>query len=94
VRDGKQAVGLATRACELTGWKNANWMNTLAAAYAEVGEFTKAVETLKQALTLPGGEKQYGPEFRWRIALYERKQPYRDPALVARETSPPPRAGK
>ena len=39
VRDGKQAVLVATRTCELTQWKNANDLDTLAAAYAEVGRF-------------------------------------------------------
>src|SRR5262249_13404605 len=34
-RDGKRAVAEATRACELTNWKNAARLDTLAAAYAE-----------------------------------------------------------
>jgi serine/threonine-protein kinase len=93
-RDGKEAVELATRACELTGWKYAYFLNTLAAAYAEVGEFEKAIETQKKALALPGAEKQYGPEFRTRIAQYERKQPYRDPSLVPHELALPPRVRK
>jgi serine/threonine-protein kinase len=94
VRDGKEAVRLATRACELTGWKNAGYVDTLAAAYAEVGEFEKAVETQKKALTLPNAEKQYGPEFRAHLALYEQKKPYRDPKLAPRELAPPPRTRK
>jgi Flp pilus assembly protein TadD len=88
VRDGKRAVELATRACELTEWKNAVFLDALAAAYAEVGEFEKAIETEKKALALPNAEKQYGTKYRNRIALYERKQPYRDPKLVPRELAP------
>jgi serine/threonine-protein kinase len=84
VRDGKRAVELATRACELTEWKNAVFLDTLAAAYAEVGEFEKAIEVLKKALGLPNAEKQFGPEFRERLALYEKKKPYRDPKLSPR----------
>jgi serine/threonine-protein kinase len=94
MRNGKRAVELATRACELTGWKNATCLDTLAVSYAEVGEFEKAIETEKKALALPNTEKQYGPEFREHLAHYEKKKPYRDPDLALRELAPPPRAGK
>ena len=43
-RDGKQAVELATHACELTGWKAAYELGTLAAAYAEAGDFDAAAK--------------------------------------------------
>ncbi|UCG58872.1 MAG: protein kinase, partial [Phycisphaerales bacterium] len=38
-RDGAKAVEHATKACELTNWKNPNWIDTLAGAYAEKGDF-------------------------------------------------------
>src|SRR5262249_31771065 len=59
VRDGKQAVEVATRACELTGWKNPVCIAILAAAHAEAGDFDKAVELQKKALAFPAHEKQY-----------------------------------
>ena len=52
LRNGKEAVKLATRACELT--KNANpvTLATLAAAYAEVGQFEKALSISRQSKSL------------------------------------------
>ena len=42
VRNGKKAVESAANACELTAWKNADYLDTLAADYAEAGDFAAA----------------------------------------------------
>ncbi len=89
VRDGKQAVEHAVRACELTGWKKPDYLDTLAAAYAEAGDFARAVEYHKKALSFPAFEKADGAKARQRFDLYSRKQPCRDPALAARPTLEP-----
>jgi tetratricopeptide (TPR) repeat protein len=94
VRDSKQAVEHATRACELTKWKNPTFIDTLAGAYAEAGDFGKAVEYQKMAVNLATRNKQLEAELLSRIGLYERKQPYRDPTLVPRVVAPPPRPVK
>ena len=52
LRNGSQAVELAQRANQLTGDNNPNLLCTLAAAYAEAGRFTEAVETAQRALQL------------------------------------------
>src|SRR5262249_27805993 len=82
VRNGKQAIEHATRACELTRWKVPNPIATLAAAHAEAGDFSRAVEFQTKALAFPAYEKAAGRGGRERLDLYERKMPYRDPALV------------
>jgi hypothetical protein len=41
-RNGAQAVADARQACEMTGWKRADILDTLAAAYAETGDFEQA----------------------------------------------------
>jgi Flp pilus assembly protein TadD len=75
VRDGKQAVEYATRACELTAWKNADFMATLAAAFAEAGQFERALELAERALKLASDEGK--EEMRSRIALFKDGKPYR-----------------
>jgi hypothetical protein len=49
LRNGREAVQLASKAVELTDQQQAVFIETLAAAYAEDGQFAKAVETAKQA---------------------------------------------
>ncbi len=49
-RNGPEAVRLAEKACNLTQYKEDSYLDTLAAAYAEAGQFDQAVETAKRAL--------------------------------------------
>ena len=48
-RNGKEAVRLAERACQLTQYKEAFPLKTLATAYAEAGRFDDAVVTVQKA---------------------------------------------
>jgi tetratricopeptide (TPR) repeat protein len=76
-RDGKKAVDSATKACEITEWKEANLLDTLAAAYAEAGDFDSAVkwQTNANALNLDAQAKTKGEA---RLKLYQEKKPYRE----------------
>ncbi len=52
LRDGALAVAEATRACELTKWKGAEFLDTLAAACAEVGGFEAAAKWISDAIAI------------------------------------------
>jgi tetratricopeptide (TPR) repeat protein len=75
-RDGKRAVELATEAYRGTRPEEPIFCSALAAAYAEAGDFARAVELQERALqlTLIPDERE---ELRARLSLYEEKKPYR-----------------
>jgi tetratricopeptide (TPR) repeat protein len=82
-RDGNRAVADASRACELGGWKYPGQLDLLAAAYAEAGEFDKAIEWQTKALQA-SHDDQKRTGYSARLKLYEEHKPYRFdlPALV------------
>lgn len=91
-RDGKQAVELATKACELARWRDAQGLDTLAAARAEAGEFDKALEAEKRAIELATAQEK--PQLEQRLKLYEAKQPYREEASALKGDAAPPKDAK
>ena len=76
-RDGKRAIELATKACELSQWKDAHILDTLAAAYAEAGDFNQAAKWQSQASNPPDPLAEIRSEMGQRLELYRRRRPYR-----------------
>jgi tetratricopeptide (TPR) repeat protein len=90
-RNGNWAVDEATRACDLTRWQDPDCLDTLAAAYAEVGDFASAINWQNQAIKLVrqnvksllqqkasnfGGRRGIG--FEDRLVFYKSKRPTRE----------------
>jgi tetratricopeptide (TPR) repeat protein len=79
LRDGKLAVEFAEHACALTQNKSAGALDTLAAAYAESGQYSDAVNTAKKAVELAQtiGDKKLAEEIGARLELYRAEKPFR-----------------
>jgi len=78
LREVKKAVELATRACQITDWKDAASLDVLAAACASSGDFQSAVRWQTTAVPLGAGSDDTAERQR-RLALYRDKKPYRGP---------------
>jgi tetratricopeptide (TPR) repeat protein len=78
VRDGKRAIELATKACEETEWEEAHIISTLAAAYAETGDFATARKYSKQAVEGAGDDDQIDDQLAAELASYEAETPWRE----------------
>ena len=85
-RNGDEAIQLAQRACELTGYRRPALLVTLAAAYAEAGRFEEAITTAQKArvLALASGPKDLAERSRQMLELYQTHQPYHEPPTAVR----------
>jgi protein O-mannosyl-transferase len=91
VRNGTEAVQLAERACALTRYANPMLVGTLAAAYAEAGEFAEAIATAQRArdLALASDQKELADRNQKLLEMYQAHQPYHESAIAAPQSLSP-----
>ena len=79
LRNGAEAVRLAEDLCQKTKFQQPSFLDTLAVAYAEAGQFEKAVQIAQRAIALAtqAGDQRSAAEMQRRLELFEQKQPYR-----------------
>jgi hypothetical protein len=77
-RDGPRAVQLGEWACKATAYKSPPLLDTLAAAYAEVGQFDQAVRTTLAAIEIVRNNKASTATLESRLELYKAGKPYRE----------------
>ena len=80
LRNGKYAVRLATRACEMTGFKSTFCVGTLGVAYAEVSRFDEAVSSAQLACSLASaaGQTDILKKNQDFLELFRSHQPYHE----------------
>ena len=76
VRDGEKAVIDATQACELCHWRNPFAVDALATAYAECGDYDRAIELEGLAIEVASNENE-AKKYRRKQDLFKGKMPYR-----------------
>ena len=77
LRDGKRALQHALKACELKQWSDFATLDTLAASFAEAGDFRNAVRYQEQAIALAPSDAGKREELQGRLQLYHLNTPYR-----------------
>jgi tetratricopeptide (TPR) repeat protein len=79
LRDGTEAARLAEGACQKDNWKEPQYMDTLAAAYAELERWNDAVKTQKVAISKLGAESaKIRASFEARLQQYSRHEKARE----------------
>ena len=73
-RNGQQAVKDAKAACSIMQWKDEDMIDTLAAAYAETGDFDSAVQYVSQALAMKGIPSESARLFREHLAWFQQRK--------------------
>ncbi len=78
LEDANKSVEFAERACELTGNKKPDYLDTLAVSYAAAGRFEEAVKTAEKAFDIAtaNGQEVLASELQNRIKLYRAGQKY------------------
>ncbi|MEX2306854.1 MAG: tetratricopeptide repeat protein [Pirellulales bacterium] len=103
LRDGERALKLATKAAELTGHETPHILSTLAAAYAETGDFEnakkwsqKAVELSQQAVESAEGDDDRSKlqadleQLQKELANYQEGKPVRERQTAEDAADKPP----
>jgi len=80
LRDGNKAVKLAGQANQLLGGTNPVVLRTLAAGYAETGQFAKAIESAQAAIQLArlSGDSSLAADVGDQLGFYRLGVPYRE----------------
>lgn len=77
-RNADRAIEFAERACNLSDWKSAEYLDTLAAAYAEAGDFDRAIDWEQKAMELAPQRAAFQKRAQERLELFRAGKPYHE----------------
>ncbi|MDR3198936.1 MAG: tetratricopeptide repeat protein [Planctomycetaceae bacterium] len=81
IRNGQRALELAEKAAQLTDYKKAYIFSTLAAAYAEIGNFDKAIEWSQKSIEHANDDENVSyriEDLQKELDSYKQKKPFRE----------------
>jgi Flp pilus assembly protein TadD len=83
IRDGTEAVRIAKRVCDRTKHQDVSALDTLAASYAEAGQFADALRTIQRAMEMAKDHNDPARVnlLKKRFELYRSNRAYRDDGL-------------
>ena len=76
LRDGVRAIQIATKACQITKYKQPHMLSTLASAYAEAGDFESAVKWSSMSVELDEGLLK--EELQKELESFQNRRPWRE----------------
>ncbi len=87
LRNGKRAIELGTLACEATNFKESHILSTLAAGFAETGDFETAIKWSRQSVELSEGESK--EQLKKELESYQQKKAWRELQQTEEGPNPP-----
>ena len=88
VRNADKSIELGLKACNLTKYERPHILSTLAAGYAEKGDFETAKKWSAKAVELGAKDEEVDQQLKKELESYENKKPWREKQEIEENTKP------
>ncbi len=88
VRNPTRSLECGLKACELTKYEKPHILSTLAAGYAEKGDWETAIKWSSKAVELGAGEQMVDDQLKKELESYKEKKPWREKQEIEENTKP------
>jgi len=88
VRNADRSIELGLKACDLTKYQKPHILSTLAAGYAEKGDWETAKKWSSKAVELGAKDDEIDEQLKKELESYEQKKPWREKQEVEENTKP------
>jgi tetratricopeptide (TPR) repeat protein len=88
VRNAAKSIEYGTKACDLTKYEKPHILSTLAAGYAEKGDWETAIKWSSKAVELGVKEDDVNDQLKKELESYKEKKPWREKQDIPENTKP------
>jgi tetratricopeptide (TPR) repeat protein len=88
VRNGERSIELGLKACEITKYERPHILSTLAAGYAEKGDWESALKWSAKAVELGVKDDMIDEQLKKELESYKEKKPWREKQEIEENTKP------